>query len=335
MSRRSAISDMISRQLAAANSAAPEPSPTAVAPRVGAGPVRSMGLTLDRLQQEERALRDALASGAAVVDLDPLLISASFAADRFETEEADGGALRRSIAEHGQDSPILVRPHPDDAGRFQVAYGHRRLRACQALGRKVRAVVRPLTDAELVVAQGAENAARVDLSFIEKATFARTLEDRGFERAVIMQALATDKTELSKLITAARGLPDELTRAIGAAPKAGRRRWTALAEALAKKPALERARKAVAAAAERGEDSDARFAAAFAAATRADRPATVEAPCGDGAERLWRAPSGRPLLRAQRKKSGLVLSIANDAAPGFDEFLLARLDALIVEFGKD
>lgn len=338
MSRRSAISDMISRQLAAANSPAPDEAPAQIrqapareghSPRVAAGPVRSMGLTLDRLQHEERALREALAGGATVVELDPASIAVSFAADRFETGETDGGALRRSIEDHGQDTPILVRPHPQEAGRFQVAYGHRRLRACAALGIKVRAVVRPLSDAELVVAQGSENAARVDLSFIEKASFAMALEDRGFDRAVIMQALATDKTELSKLITAARGAPEDLVRAIGAAPKAGRRRWMALAEALADKPARERARRAVAAAAEEGRDSDARFVAALTAATR--RAGAGEA---STATRTWLTPAGKPLARAERKKTGLVLSIDVDAAPGFDEFLLSRLDDLIAEHRK-
>lgn len=327
MSRRSAISDMISRQLAAANSAAPS-TPEPPAPRAAAGPVRSMGLTLERLQDEDRALREALAAGAKVVELDAALVDPSFAADRFETQESDGGALRRSIAEQGQESPILVRPHPDKGGRYQIAYGHRRLRACAALGRPVRAVVREMSDAELVVAQGAENAARVDLSFIEKASFARALEDRGFERATIMQALATDKTELSKLISAARGVPDALIRAIGPAPKAGRRRWSALAEALGDERKRARAAKAVEQAREEGRDSDARFAAALAAAlasTATLRPAAVK---------TWPSADGKTAIRAERSGHHLKLSVDAGAEPGLDEFLLSRLDDLIAEFRK-
>lgn len=329
MSRRSAISDMISRQLAAANSA-PEaaPTPSAREPhRIGAGPVRSMGLTLDRLHDEERSLREALTSGLAVVELDPGRIVASFASDRFEAEEIDGGALRQSIAEHGQETPILVRPHPEEPGRYQVAYGHRRLRACAALGLKVRAVVRALSDAELVVAQGSENAARVDLSFIERASFAYALENRGFERAVIMQALTIDKTELSKLIGVARSVPADLVHTIGAAPKTGRRRWIALAHSLSDQAACERARRAVVATQGQGGDSDARFAAALAAALRKPREDHPQA-------RVWRTGGGVQLARAERRKSSLVLTIAADAAPGFDEFLLSRLDDLIADYGK-
>lgn len=335
MSRRSALSDLISQQLAAANAAqageadkgAQAPAPTPAPARVGAGPVRTMGLSLDRLKGEEQALREALAAGATVVELDPALIAPSFVADRFVDEEDDGGALRRSIAESGQESPILARPHPDEPGRFQVAFGHRRVRACRALGIKVRAVVRALSDAELVVAQGAENAARVDLSFIEKASFAHALERRGFDRPTIMQALATDKTELSKMIAAARAVPAEFARQIGPAPAAGRRRWLAFAEALADAAALKRARAAVAATRAAGGDSDARFAAAFAAVL--DKPAALPP-----ARREWRDAEGRAMLRLERRRAGLMLSVDPQTASGFEDFLVSRLDDLLAEFRR-
>ena len=141
--------------------------------------------------------------------------------------------------------PILIRPHPQAKDRYQVAYGHRRLRAVADLGRKVRAVVRPMTDSELVIAQGVENSARKDLSYIEKAVFAMRLEDRGFERPVIMDALSTDKGELSKLISVARGVPEDLVRTIGPAPKAGRRRWLAMAELLERPAAVKSVAEAV------------------------------------------------------------------------------------------
>ena len=73
-------------------------------------------------------------------------------------------------------------------GRYQVAYGHRRLQAVRLLGRPVRAIIRPLQDIDVVVAQGVENSARQNLSYIERALFALTLEARGFERSVIMRA---------------------------------------------------------------------------------------------------------------------------------------------------
>ena len=88
-------------------------------------------------------------------------------------------ALLDAVRERGRTSLILVRPYPDEAGRYQVAFGHRRLKAARDLGRAVRAVVKTLDDRALVLAQGQENSARANLSFIERALFARRLEDAG------------------------------------------------------------------------------------------------------------------------------------------------------------
>jgi ParB family chromosome partitioning protein len=353
MSRRDRISSLIAEQLAAANSAAGAPSsapdgapspatssPATLAPaapgpaeparRVAAGPVRTMGLTLDRLELERKALVDAAAAGG-VVEIDPGLIDASFARDRF-AEDENGGvaleALKASIAAHGQEIPILVRAAPGQPGRYQAAYGHRRLRACQALGRPVRAIVRALSDAELVVAQGLENAERVDLSYIEKAVFAAALEDRGFPRPTIMAALSTDKTELSKLISAARGVPPAIIRAVGPAPKAGRRRWLALAELLARPGATARVEALLAEDGFRAADSDARLTRALERAERAPAEAALAAP-----RRLTiTGRDGRPLARVTETDERLTLTVDRTADPAFADFLLGELPELHARF---
>jgi ParB family chromosome partitioning protein len=312
MSRRDRIKDLYAAQgpekLAAANSDA--------SARVLAGPVRAMSLSLGRMEEESRQWQDALASGATVVELDPRLIEPSMVRDRFEAaNDAQFELLRVSIAEHGQESPILVRPHPQIEGRFQVAYGHRRLKAVEALGRKVKAIVRPLTDAELVVAQGVENSARQDLSYIERARFAAALEDRGFERSTIMAALSTDKGELSKLISVARRVPGELIDAIGPAPKTGRRRWLALAEALAAEGVARRLERLARQRPFLELDSDARFARALAQA--AIRPAR-EAP------REWRRADGAVSVKITPR--ALVVDARGDQ--GFVAFLERELDRL-------
>jgi len=105
--------------------------------------------------------------------------------------------------------------------------------ALRVLNRPVKALVREMTDEELVVAQGNENLERKDLSFIERAMFAYQLEERGMSRAVIMSTFGTSsKGVLSEMIGLARRLPKPLVRAIGPAPKIGRPRWAALADKL-------------------------------------------------------------------------------------------------------
>lgn len=213
-----------------ADTASGVPSPAMARPRTQAGAVKSMGLALGSIESENERLRALLATGAQVVEIDPEFIAEAPVRDRFEAADpAAFEALKASIAAHGQEVPILVRPV---GARFQVAYGHRRLAACRDLGLKVRAVVRPLTDLELVLAQGLENSARHDLTWIERACFARALEAAGYERSVIQEALSTDKTELSRMISTANAVPDDVLRAIGPAPKTGRPRWMAFAAAL-------------------------------------------------------------------------------------------------------
>ncbi|CDM61561.1 plasmid partitioning protein RepB (plasmid) [Rhizobium favelukesii] len=228
MSRRDRLKglfDDTAQELAAANSEDETPM------RGPAGPVRSMALTLGRMEEESRAMQEALLSGERVVELDPELIDMSFVRDRLaELPQDVADELVRSIEEDGQEVPILVRRHPQHDTRYQVVYGHRRLQALRLLGRKVQAIIRTLDDVDVVIAQGIENSARRNLSYIERAVFAFNLESKGFERPVIMKALSTDKTELSKLISVAKSIPMEAILTIGAAPAAGRRKWIALAQ---------------------------------------------------------------------------------------------------------
>lgn len=166
-----------------------------------------------------------LSNGQTIVELDPNLIDGSFVSDRLGFDDEDQTKLLEQIRESGQLVPILVRPHPQKPDRFQIAYGHRRVAAIKALGIKVRAVVKQLTDEELVIHQGQENNTRSDLSFIEKAFFAYILEGRGYSRETLYQSTGIDKAVLSKMITIIKSIPEEIIRKIGRAPSIGRTRW--------------------------------------------------------------------------------------------------------------
>jgi ParB family transcriptional regulator, chromosome partitioning protein len=290
--------------------------------RVLAGPVRAMSLSLNRLDEDRRVLQEALARGETIVDIDPTLIDPSFVKDRLDYHGDSFADFKRVIEERGQEVPILVRPHPDHPGRYQVAYGHRRLRALRELGRQVRAVVRALDDAQLVVAQGLENSARQDLTYIEKALFARRLEDRGFERSVIIDALSTDKGELSKLIAVARAVPESIVSRIGPAPKAGRRRWLALAEQMKRPLVAKEVEEAVMEEAFASLDSDARFVRVAALAAPQNRHASVST--------SWAGQGGRATAQISRKGTGVTLAIERD--PSFGDYVASRLDELYAAF---
>lgn len=293
-------------------------------PRMSSGAVRSLKDTFSDVEKEYEVLRAKLASGQLAVEIDPTLIDPSPLADRFsEQDPASFEALITSIRERGQEIPVLLREHPSLSGRYQSAYGHRRIRAARALGIPVKAYVRSLSDEDLVVAQGVENSAREDLSFIERAVFACRLEDAGFARALIQSALSVDRAEVSKLVAVARALPRELVDAIGRAPKIGRGRWQSLVDAIGNEPALKRA---LAVATKTGfttRETDDRFMLAFAAATKSEK-----GPAAGLAPETVTSGSGAEIGKVATSDKQWRLSIRRDRHDGFADYLTAKLPEL-------
>lgn len=290
-----------------------------------ASPVGGIAKTLGNITQKvERAndLERQMAEGHTVIELDTSLIDASIVRDRLEMDAVELAQLVEQIRDHGQQVPILVRPHPDAKERYQVAYGHRRLAAVSQLGLKVRAVVRKLSDDELVVSQGQENNARTNLSFIERALFAARLEDRSFSREVIMSALGVDKSALSKLIGVVRAIPFELIEAIGPAPEVGRRRWMDLVEAI-KPSAIPSLLSHLAQADLKSESSDARFQFVFRELTKKETKAPPSGQTG-----RWEAADR--LVSATTKASGTTYTLAlrNKGAAGFGGWIAGNLERL-------
>ena len=199
-------------------------------PKAGAKPARSGAPALGALQ----------GSLAAIREIDPDLIDDWGPSDRLDeftavNADEDAGsfeALKDSIRAGGQQVPILLRRAGSD-GRYEVIYGRRRLQACRDLGIKVRANIQDLDDATALLAKGLENAARRNLSFYEKARFAKAIREAGHDNATIRQVLNLSKAGLSHLTKVTDNVPTEVGNQIGSAPKSGRPKWTALAELFA------------------------------------------------------------------------------------------------------
>ncbi|MEX0281994.1 MAG: plasmid partitioning protein RepB [Arenibacterium sp.] len=168
----------------------------------------------------------------SVMEIDVEDIDAAGLHDRVEETNEDHTALKASIRDYGQQVPILVRPSPEAPGRYQIVYGRRRLAALKALGLPAKALVRDLDDKALIMAQGQENSARRNLSFIEKCNFARQMRDANYDRKAICDALSVDKTLISRMLSISDRVPIELIEHIGSAPSIGRDRWSAFAERL-------------------------------------------------------------------------------------------------------
>jgi ParB family chromosome partitioning protein len=303
----------------------------AALPRVSSGSVRSLKDSFSEVEKENEELRERIASGAVILEIDPSLIDPSPLSDRFrDNDDSSFEALKESIAQRGQEVPILVREHPEAKGRYQSAYGHRRVRATRELGISVKAILRSLSDEALVVAQGLENAPREDLSFIERASFAMHIEDAGHSRSIVQDAMSIDRAEASKLIAVARSVPPEVVRAIGKAPKVGRGRWQSFAELIKDAAALKRVRAAIVEPKFAERETDARFLAAFSAASRPSSPRTSKPP----EEKPVLSASGDKIAHVRQVERELKLTIDKNVPTTFAAFLVDQLPALFDAFSK-
>ncbi|MBY5579125.1 plasmid partitioning protein RepB [Rhizobium leguminosarum] len=269
----------------------------------------------DRLSRAEEIER-RLAEGQVVIELDASSIEPSFVQDRMP---GDIEGLVASIREQGQQVPILVRPHPDQPARYQIAFGHRRLRAVSELGIPVKAVVRELTDEQLVVAQGQENNEREDLTFIEKARFAHHL-NRQFSREIVIAAMSIDKSNLSKMLLLVDALPSELIDAIGAAPGVGRPSWQQLAELIEKAPSPADVSKYAMSEEVQALPSAERFKAVILSL----KPSRI----ARGLPEVMATPDGTRIARVMQSKVKLEITIDRKAMPDFAKFVLEHVPAL-------
>ncbi|MFN7103036.1 MAG: plasmid partitioning protein RepB [Pseudorhizobium sp.] len=319
----------VAKQEATAHALAPlRPLTSLERPLKRAGPVGALSSSLGGMSEKaNRAdeLERQLALGQAIVELEPELIDSSIVVDRLAIVPADLSVLAEQIRDNGQQVPILVRPHPQETGRYQVAYGHRRLAAVRLLDRKVRAVVRDLSDEQLVVSQGQENNARTDLSFIERSYFAFRLEQRGFGREIIMSAIGVDKAALSRMISLVESLPAPLIEFIGAAPSYGRTRWAELAELLQDPGKKAKALDTVATSSFADLASDDRFQAVYD---------LIRHMKSKPRSQIWQTADGAKAVRITETEDKLNLAFNKMVAVNFGAFVEARLEALYQEYSQ-
>jgi ParB family chromosome partitioning protein len=241
----------------------PEPEPYA-----GHGASKKMIQSIQEFAERAR-------TEAGILDLDPNIIDPSPFRDRLPDD--DGLAFeefKKSVIEEGQKVPVQVRPHPASPGRYQLVYGHRRVRAAKELGLSVKAFPVEISDSELVVAQGIENGARQDLSWVERALFAKTMDDAGVKARDIYAALSIDDAALWVMRKVCRDIPLDVIESIGRASKIGRPRWVELAKAIGNREEVtDQIRKNLSA--ERFSDSNRRFQVALDA-TKIKAPAPGE-----------------------------------------------------------
>jgi ParB family transcriptional regulator, chromosome partitioning protein len=332
------LDDTKDEKFTAVNTESKTPTPTAAIETSGRrGAFGMMSRAADEMASKVAAAEEIekrLQSGAHIIELDPNELETSFVVDRLEDD--DDTSLQELIAairERGQDTPILVRPNPTVEGKYQIVFGHRRAKAAKALNIRVKATVKPLSDRDHAIAQGQENTARADLSFIERALFAKKLAEQ-FDNETVMSALAVNKTVLSKMQSVTNYVPSDLILKIGPSKGIGRDRWYDLSVAFKDGIATD-----IDSMTDQDKfysaSSDNRFLMVLDTIKSGTKPVTAQnANVGKKQQsaKFWRSKDNSVAFSMNRKPKKVDISLKSDDAGSFGEWLSTRLEGLYEEF---
>jgi ParB family chromosome partitioning protein len=120
---------------------------------------------------------------------------------RKHFDEAALEELAASIAARGVIQPIIVRPHPDGEG-YQLVAGERRWRAAQkARLHEIPALVRDLSDREVMALALIENLQREDLNPVEEArAYHRLSEEEGMLQVDIAKLVEKSRSHVANMM---------------------------------------------------------------------------------------------------------------------------------------
>ncbi len=185
--------------------------------RTGVAAMRYVNSTVQAKLTELQRRLETFDGSMPTVKLDPAKVRATRLGGRHEST-FQSQAFRRFKAliqqTGGNVQPILVREVP--GLEYEIAFGHRRHRACLELGLPVLAVVwqGPMPDLELFAAMDAENRGRQNPSAFDQGTmYAAALEARIFDsHRSLARAIGVSHTWVLKAIKVA-SLPESVINA--------------------------------------------------------------------------------------------------------------------------
>ncbi|WP_135081271.1 ParB/RepB/Spo0J family partition protein [Terasakiella sp. SH-1] len=127
----------------------------------------------------------------------------------FEEEAIEG--LADSIREKGILQPILVRPHPDRDGEFEIIAGERRWQASQrAQLHEVPVIVKEMDDRDAAEIALVENLQRQDLSPLEEAEgYNRLMAEFSHTQEALSKALGKSRSHVANMMRLL-ALPDDV-----------------------------------------------------------------------------------------------------------------------------
>ena len=139
-----------------------------------------------------------MSKGADVIDIELSRLDDNPYNPRLQYDEEEVRQLAASLRHSGQISPIRVRLAKD---RYQIVYGHRRVRAARLLNLKtIRAEVSSFSDKQMLELSLVENLHRKDLSDYEKGRALLEMHNSGMTYEEISPIVGYSKQYISNLV---------------------------------------------------------------------------------------------------------------------------------------
>jgi ParB family chromosome partitioning protein len=147
-------------------------------------------------------------------DLDIADISRNPFQPRITFKPEELRELQESLSANGLLQPITVRKTPNGSG-FQLIAGERRLRAATNLGwKKIQAVVRDLSDREVLTLALVENLQRSDLNPVEEAKgYDRLIREFEHTQQTVAEMVGKDRSTVANVLRILH-LPDAVRELI-------------------------------------------------------------------------------------------------------------------------
>ncbi len=152
-------------------------------------------------------------TGSKILPIDLLLPNQKQPRRRYDEEALE--ALASSISEQGVLQPLVVRPHPTQAGHYEIVAGERRWRAAQrAKLSDLPVVIRDLDDRTTLEIALVENVQREDLTPLEEAeAYRRLMEEFGYSQGDLGKAVGKSRSHIANTLRLL-GLPDPVKTAV-------------------------------------------------------------------------------------------------------------------------
>jgi ParB family transcriptional regulator, chromosome partitioning protein len=171
---------------------------------------KALGRGLSALLSDSM-MQNVSSEGDDFLEIDIDLIEPNPEQPRTHFDETKLEELAQSIRSNGLVQPLLLRRAP--GGRYQLVAGERRWRASQRAGlRKVSAVIRDISNEQLLPLALIENIQRQELNPIEEAlAYQKLLQDFGLTQDELAKQVGKDRSSIANHLRLLR-LPAQVQR---------------------------------------------------------------------------------------------------------------------------